>query len=151
MRVVQLAVVAGLTACSSIGFRSQGTQFGVGAEPTSRPGVSPAAARSGTARPAETKRVCRSSGRAAGWIAIDYVDGEGCGVAQTAGNAHAVAVLVDYRNLNVGSELEVCGDEHIPAGWTIDHWLDESNGRCPDDAPKGDTARRTVKRIRRLN
>src|SRR5207253_3136538 len=147
---VLIPALVAFAACSGFGLTGQRTPFGAGATPYTRPGMLTAVAKSG-ARTADSKCVCRNKVES-GWIAIDYLaDSDGCGVANQDVAAHPVALIVKYSGLNIGSELEVCSRERIPAGWTLDGWVDDAEGRCPDDHPSGNPDKRTVKRIRRID
>ena len=149
-RIVLVAALASLAGCSGVAVRGQQTPYGGSSTPMNRPGVNASVGKSGS-RTADAKQVCRNKVEI-GWIAIDYLtDAEGCATAPQGGEAHPAALVVRYSGLNVGSELEVCALEHIPTGWIQDGFVDDADGRCPDDKPSGDAAKRTVRRIRRVS
>jgi hypothetical protein len=148
-RIVLVAAATALAGCSHVGFRGQQTPYGGSMTEINRPGVKTAVGKSGS-RTADAKQVCRGNIEN-GWIAIDYLsDAQGCTAALKGGQPHPAALVVRYSGLNVGAELEVCSNEHIPTGWIQDGFVDDADGRCPDDKPSGDAARRTVRRIRRI-
>lgn len=154
-RMTVLVSLGALGACNNFGFQGQRVPFGtgVGAAPTPQRGVNTATAKSGGASALQTKTVCRSIGMEPGWIAIDYLaDAGGCTQVKQGTNGHPVALIANYRMLNVGAELEVCAPEHVPTGWNFDSWVD-AEGRCPDDGNNDspDAQKHLVKRIRRID
>ena len=149
-RMLVAVGVSGLLSagCGSVGFHGQQTPFG--APEVNRPLITPHAIPAGTQRGAGTRIVCRTSGNGDGWIAIDYLEnGEGCATSAKTGRGHPYALVVDYHPYAIGDVLEVCGDEMVPAGWTVEQWLDP-DGRCPPDHRSSED-QKTVKRIRRVN
>lgn len=147
-KALRIVTLPALSACAGISVGAhKGPTYGGDLGPSPRMGTPTAVALSGARDPSTTKQVCRASGREPGWIAIDYIAGDGCVLLK--GDGHPIALVTNYARLPRGTELEVCADERIPSGWTLDAWP-EQDGRCPPDRAT-DTPRRTVKRIRRID
>lgn len=98
----------------------------------------------------EQRRVCRSGNRPRGWIAVAYVLGAGdCPLHVGRDTVYTAAVLTRYAGLPIGSLLDVCADEHVPAGWTREAPDPENVGdSCPGSTRNGGSA---TYRIRRQN
>ncbi|HEX7980226.1 MAG TPA: hypothetical protein VF461_16570 [Gemmatimonadaceae bacterium] len=97
----------------------------------------------------ESRRSCRKGSRAAGWIAIAYVkgaDGDCPGLAPRDSGA-TVAVLVYYANRPLDDVLDVCADERVPRGWTIDETDADASDACPGAERKGSSTVR-IRRVR---
>jgi hypothetical protein len=80
-----------------------------------------------------TRRVCRTASRPSGWIAVAYVsasEGECDGLAKADSGATA-AVLTYYADRPIAATVEVCADEPVPRGWTIDDAASEPSESCP--------------------
>ncbi|MFL5617176.1 MAG: hypothetical protein ACJ79A_02135 [Gemmatimonadaceae bacterium] len=80
-----------------------------------------------------TRRVCRAGSRPSGWIAVAYVsasDGECDGLTKADSGATA-AVLTYYADRPIAATLEVCADEPVPRGWTIDAATSDPSDSCP--------------------
>jgi len=107
---------------------------------------------SGTTLPtaAAERRVCRRSAWPRGYIAVAYVAGaQDCPAAKTRDDDYPVAILVAYTGRGVGAALDVCADQHVPGGWSVDT---EAGGteQCPGAARTGRDGGATTKRIRRI-
>ena len=96
----------------------------------------------------EVQRVCR--GRiSSGWVAIDYEESDECPAAAERFNG---ALQVNYGKLPRDSELLVCSDQRIPAGWTRADLAPnaEVEGQCRSSVPANQGSAR-VMMIRRVH
>lgn len=96
---------------------------------------------------ADARRVCRTSSRPDGWIAVAYVSGDGCVARTSADSSYSVALLTRYSDVPVDLVLEVCADERIPRNWVQDETDAMPSDACP--GAKGNHAS-TTRYIRRL-
>jgi hypothetical protein len=113
--------------------------------PSGRPG---AATQTATAGP-DARRICRTSSRPTGWIAVAYVAGDAsCASRSSADSAHAVAVLTRYDILPVSAVLEVCADERIPKNWVPDATPAVPSDACPGVNGNPTSTTRLIQRLR---
>jgi hypothetical protein len=162
-RALIVTVVAGafaVTACS--GFRPRvrtttdrpGVFDGRSRDPGSTgeiggrglPASRPEAGTPSTIAGADSRRICRTSSRPDGWIAVAYVAGDGCGARGSADSSYVIAVLAQYAILPVDAELDVCADERIPRNWVPSDAAAAPSDACP--GVKGNSAS-TTRSIRR--
>jgi hypothetical protein len=132
---------------------SQGPRASVPSADPSR-GTPTLGGRTGAARARypEERRVCRTSTRPRGWIAVAYVSApEQCPAragADSAAAAATMAVITPYEDRPLGTVLDVCADEPRPTGWNpVFDESTEDTGSCPG-AGRGDGP--TTRRIRRI-
>jgi len=95
------------------------------------------------------RRVCRTGSRPSGWIAVAYVTaGEGdCPAVARSDSSASVAVLTYYADLPLQAVLDVCADEPVPKGWTVDDTAADANDSCPGVARNGTSTYR-IRRVR---
>lgn len=145
-RLVTLALMATIPACSNVQVRAPGSTV-QDQDPGRLMGTRTAVVKSGARGNAEVRRVCRGS-RPGGWIAIEYVaDSTTCGRPAAQRSGYPVALIVSYRDLLVGESLEVCADEGIPRGWIKDRELSEDL-RCPSDRGSKEPTVMVIRRVR---
>jgi len=134
MRITYIGILGFvvLAACSAVRLRgSTGGSSTPGelSDPIQRPRSQPAVVRSGSPAGSEVRRVCRGS-TPGGWIAIDYVaDTLSCPPSARRDLQHSTALIVSYRDLQVGEELSVCADARIPRNWSRVRLVPEDS-RC---------------------
>jgi hypothetical protein len=148
-----------LCACSSFRPRASSTSSRGGLDGTLKPGASPGRGRQLPGGAAvgddgrvdrESRRSCRKGTRPSGWIAIAYVKGVGeddCPGLARSDSGFTVAVLVYYANHKLDETLDVCADERVPRGWTIDETEADASDACPGAERKGSSTVR-IRRVR---
>jgi len=77
---------------------------------------------------------------------VKGADGE-CAIRARGDSSFTVAVLAHYSDLEVAEVLDVCADERVPRGWTIDDTNAEASAACPGVERKGSSTFR-MRRVR---
>jgi hypothetical protein len=96
-----------------------------------------------------SQRVCRNASRPSGWIAVAYVSASAdeCAMRARSDSSAAVAIITFYADRPLGTVLDVCADEPLPRGWTIDEADGEGGDGCPGVERKGSSTFR-MRRVR---
>lgn len=161
-----VALLTGVAACSRVqlsagpgaglGATATGGRLGGRTVPVGRTGADSSIFARGRDRRVDgqggaegVRRACRSGAWPRGWVAVAYErGGDGCPGAAAGDSLATTAVLVRHTARPLGTRLDVCADQPVPAGWArVDDEAPDAVDACPG-AERGD--RPGVRRIARL-
>jgi hypothetical protein len=95
----------------------------------------------------ETRRICRGGAWPSGWIAIAYESSSNECPRSTDRESYNVATIARYETQSIGQTLEVCADQSVPHGWTIEPNDEVRGDACPGAGKDGASATRLIRRV----